>query len=622
MKKSTQNIAAKAVRAVACLIKVKMGELETVFGDGVDAGADYFINNLPSPKTVQEVLEDCKLKELRIPADHYDIVRETVEYIIKETPGLIDSDFKECAYDIKKLICMIWKHYEDEHKNDFDNVTKNSVTKGLTAYFEHIIDQLCQDHSFVQNAFVKTYKNERQLNKHEQDISKIKNILNTILHDLKQLYQDTKPQSLAGAWPDCRAWWILKGRPRQDFGLMDDRYSIQLFALLLGMTDSYNIILASIRSEGLCTRLNQILEAYRNKNSISANHFPYGYWTSFDNQFPDVLDDFLPINGGVVLNICTDNLNIVEDFVLKALELKKSKEYAFPVIFNLWSENPTQAVDVVSKIQEKWNCPIKAEFLSTISYDKLCEEKNVNSTSLQDWKNQLDHICSNYSSGNLQAERDTNPSLWWAAIQQLAASPNSVDKINGFLAARPLHSAIQRWLDFVSPVLFSEIQDTLLLQQMIPAKDWDMLYLEIFFWLKKYDERTKMSWSNVLSQIEQFCFSSDISILTNPPKDRGEQEKKEFDTYAIAVWSRYALKEEFEQMLPVVKKEPLLFWAAIINSNYGIDYILDMIADPQKQKLPSKILNQTEIFGNDTLLELDTAPIRDFVRNYEMGCNI
>lgn len=614
MKESTK-------KRTSILIKLSVWPIKKLFpyellDDGIESAADYIIDKLPEPLSVEDVLEDSKLRELRIPENLYELVRLNVKEIL-DNFDFDNSKLEQFDYDTSEATDILWEQYGE--KNNFSDQEKDAIRKGLCYYLNRVAIVLFDDKNYNLQFIQKICKTESM---QQIDIEKLKIVIEEIKRKLLS-FEDLSPQRLTDAWPDCQAWWLLSGKKAVRYGHMDDRYSIKLFALLLGMTDPYNIIIASRRPDGLCTRLNRILKDYCDKKQITLSSIPHGYWTSFDNRIPDSLCGLSSEIRGIVFNICADDFYLASELVSNAIEQKKRENPVFPFVFNIWSDDPLTAVSTTCKIQSHNNFCGNVEFLSTISYDILCEdEKPISQKNLQA---EFRHLCCNGLTlenqlSQLMYIRDNTPQIWWKIIDELACSNDLDENFLGFLTARPLHSAVQKWLSMVSNNIFSQIKNSYSLPQKLSPEDRDFLYFEVTFLLQKCNPWEREIWKQAQSNLRCFCSDSIATFLSDTDNYSNGQDYLHLDSFTIALWARYASQEAFEKMLPNLRRDdPILYWNAIVNSNYGTNCILDMLADPITQRQLSIIINQTESIqnNNDYYLNMDAYPIRDSIRSYQ-----
>lgn len=579
--------------------------------DGVDATSDYLIETLHEKVSVNEILNDSKLAELGIDISSYDFVRENIELMLDKC-DFNDFMLRQYGFNIPKMAIGIFEQYAP--KEDYSDIEMGAILKGMQIFLSEAISIFLENKSFIWQCFESISKTQEE-NKRE-----LERKLEKAFEEIKREIQPVVSSSglLTDAWSNLSAWWLLSGRNVNQYGFVNDRYSIKLFTLLLGMTDPYNIIIASNRPKGLCAGLNQVLNDYRNKNQVVLDIIKDGRWSEFDDRFPDALRDNLPSKTmGVVLNLYADDSCPINSLVLNAIEKKKNENVDLPMVINIWFKNPSKALSVLQDIKNYNACSVNAEYLSVIPCDALCiNESTIDAPepfchdrmSLKECERELINLY------------NKEPCKWWRTIEWLARSNDINDNLLGFLAARPIHNAVQMWLSNISGDIISQIINSDSLSQMLSSEDKNYLYFAVYYKFKICDPQNKSTWKSIQTDLEDFCSKSAVIFLSMDNNRDGEQNNLTLDNFTIANWARFVPQETFESMLPYIKQENLtFFWIALVNSEHGISHILNMRDDQKKRNILSAIINQTETnFNNDFYLEMDTIPIRDSIRSYKM----
>ena len=408
-------------------------------------------------------------------------------------------------------------------------------------------------------------------------------------------------------WPELRAWWLNR---REKSWIMDDRYSLMLMPFLLGRSDKYLLFIASSRHDGLCRRLNKIVEENSSKIVFSRER-----WYSWDNRFPDDFPSFHGESYGLILNICVDEDGPSRQLIDAALK----QWHALPgnpcLIVNLWSEDRMQAIRFSRLLQLTIRNRPSAEFLSVISYDDLLAADASEPLDIYAHPGNFDgNEPFERKQQRLVAVQKTSIKRWRALLIQLCGpceEKNLEPVLLGLWGALPSGTVLRECLEAVDPEDLAKTLSWYIWR--LGDRDLNILYCEIQRLPPATLEHSETEWDNLREKIAGRIGKNTASFLS------GNTDNPEAaDPYAVARWAMDASRKEVGSVLKKLQtpQNPIpvhvQYWAALLNTPFATEFFLELLSRPGAAGFMQAVLNQ-ECSNCGPVLENRIAPIRAFI---------
>lgn len=155
-----------------------------------------------------------------------------------------------------------------------------------------------------------------------------------------------------------KAWWLIKNSDGHT--VISDQYSVILAVLLLGITKSADIILASPWKNGLAECLQEETGKYEKEFPSWSGR----QWVEYeDGAMPDW--QMLQPRTGVIISIYAGNRSDI--LFAELLTGRKRLQDDILVMWNIWSEQPEQAVSQALRAGGKFEPGIRADVLTVFS---------------------------------------------------------------------------------------------------------------------------------------------------------------------------------------------------------------------------------------------------------------
>ncbi len=180
----------------------------------------------------------------------------------------------------------------------------------------------------------------------------LKKICISIRHNERNLYKATSMSLYQ------KAWWLINNPDGNT--IISDQYSIILATLLLGITGSADIILASPWESGLAECLREETVKYKKQFPLWLGRD----WTEYaDGAQPDW--EMLEENAGVAVSVCAEDYSDISFAELLTGRRKRQKDIL--VLWNIWSEHPEQAVNNAVRASERFEPGAGKDLLTVFS---------------------------------------------------------------------------------------------------------------------------------------------------------------------------------------------------------------------------------------------------------------
>lgn len=423
-----------------------------------------------------------------------------------------------------------------------------------------------------------------------------------------------------------QAWWLPDSTSYDECGLMDDRYSINLQALLLGMTDFYTVVLASVWKGGIGRSLENQIYQYISEHAQDYSRKLRQQWFEYDEYFPKHTIN-IEQKYGIVINLCIDGKKPYEvrQRIVDILHQREERVKECKLIININSSDPRSAFDALYGVWETraQRTEESIDFLSAISYSMLAEQRReVSWQEVKQVKERLERMELPEMSKELIMYRDMKTSIWWKVLEDMTESENQEEILLGFQVAKSYHPAMECWIGRLK-VRWCEKwrKNPEELRCRLSLEDIDLLCWELYLYQKGCAQDTAIRWRNLLNELKDYS-SESIRRLLDMLLCRNEVMHLEvtlLQPQEVVRWACTAEKEEFEQSLPSLKTNKVYYLSAIVNSIYGLKYVLNEIYDQRQSTYVGNVLNQKVSGTKDIYQKEDAAYIRSIVRRRRKG---
>ena len=396
-------------------------------------------------------------------------------------------------------------------------------------------------------------------------------------------------------------WWLPESTAYYGDGLMDDRYSINLQALLMGMTDSYTVVLASVWNGG-------IGRGFKNHQQ----------WFEYDEYFPEHKIN-LDQTHGIVVNLCSDEKKPYEIIqrVSDILRLREENATKCKLIVNIYSFEPRSAFDALYKVWEMKGNEKSIDFLSAISYSMLAEQ--MNDAALEEVsqiKDRLERLDFPEMTRELITYRDVKTAVWWKVLKDIIEFGNQDDVLVAFQAAKSYRPAIEYWINGLKVKWLAEWREHP--EELIcklESEDIDLLCWELYLYQKKCKQDKVVRYRDLLYRLLDYSTESVKNLLETLLSNEVIHVENGFvQPRDVARWARTAEQEEFERNIASLKIGKTYYWSAILNSIYGLQYVMNEIQNQRQSIYLGEILNQNVSNIKDICQKEDIEYKRSIIR--------
>lgn len=409
-----------------------------------------------------------------------------------------------------------------------------------------------------------------------------------------------------------QAWWLLESPFSEKYGFMHDRYSINLLSLLLGMSDSYMVVLASLWDSGIGESLEAVVNGYLYKSAQKESGF-FLQWKEYKEELPGT-DQGNDRCDGIVVNIHADTNNkyLLGGKVKDILYQKTIDQAEYKLILNIWSDEPITAIRAVRRIQEECENQEDIDFLSVISYQMMSHSGGDTAYDLHSHIDRIQGLPFDNAAKEMLHYKDGNTEVWWNMLSHMAKSGDEENALLGYLSAKTYHPAVQRWLKALFREWYKNMPDIL---GKVNPEDIDTLTWEVYLCSRNggSDEETK--WKEFLNALKELCSSSMFNLLEGlEDGNLADYLKKDsVNPLDVVRWARVGNAEEIRQLIPLLKEKRPYYWGLITNSIGGEQFILEEVIK-NKSKYAEGVLNQTVKGNIDIYQEEDTRYTRSLIR--------
>ena len=421
-----------------------------------------------------------------------------------------------------------------------------------------------------------------------------------------------------------QAWWMPESIIINEDGLMEDRYSVNLQSLLLGMTDPFTVILASVWKNGIGKSLEKRVGKYMSEHGDNDLRESRWQWIEYDEYFSDSETD-LCTKDGIVVNLHAEDKNIYEfrQRILKILYLREEKSKESKLIVNIWSHSPREAFNALESIWgEKRTLEFNIDFLSTVSYSMLATQgKGVPWQDIRQTENRLSRMEGSDKKKELILCKDMETAVWWRLTDIMAGSESQEDVLLCYQSVKSCHPAMRRWIGGLR-IRWCEIwrKHSEELINRLNEEDIDSLCWEIYLFQRGCQKDHAVRWQGLLDELKKYASGSVRNLLdmVSGQEDTSSLESFKVRPEDIARWARTATREEFRNSIPFLMKSRSYYWSAIISSIHGSDYVLQEIWGEGRNVYAEKILNQNVSGKSDIYLDEDAEYMRRLIRRENM----
>ena len=351
------------------------------------------------------------------------------------------------------------------------------------------------------------------------------------------------------------AHWLLDKGGDASKDLLDDRKTINLASLLFGMTDSYVVVLATVWRNGIAAAMERILDEFAAKDNRRRESLGFPMWKEQSSL------NYTERQGeGLVMNIKA----VRPDLLSRVREiLKRHENENMPLILNVWSDRPEEALSAVAGIYEDSKLRTLADYLSVVE----CRQQSV--------------------------EKD----------------------FSGYQTAQTSRTAIQQWLGAQSAETAEALFQSESMYGVLDQDKIDDLTVHLWIFMRDhfnneehilwdYFQRMRGNCSEhtlqLLNVLEGQCEMNHIADLLKP----GD----------IQVWAELAAGSDFEKGIRDNCGNPVFYWIAIMRNVNGCEYVLRERLDRRNDRFISRLLDRFPNRDRDEIIETQASFIRDYLR--------
>lgn len=126
--------------------------VQALADQGIDIGSDELSQYLEkAQKELSQVLPDKSLKEMKVPEDYIDYIKEEIKGLLRSIS--IDEDLlRNCHYDAKSLVEVLYKKYKRQKKDCVE--CESEIQKILYAMSEKAISLEKERDGFIADSMV------------------------------------------------------------------------------------------------------------------------------------------------------------------------------------------------------------------------------------------------------------------------------------------------------------------------------------------------------------------------------------------------------------------------------------------------------------------------------------
>lgn len=399
--------------------------------------------------------------------------------------------------------------------------------------------------------------------------------------------------------------WLLNCN-RKSEGLMDDQKVVNLASLLLGMTDAYAVILATTWRNGIAYALEKILNQFADRNHLERENLPFPKWREVQN-----LNYLAQVGEGIVVNIMASQ----QDIVPRIGDMLRKYE-AVPLIVNIWSEKPAEALEATASIHENPQLQGKADFVSLIDYNTKLDIRTQRTTDIA--KNHLEQLkCKGVKEKTmcLLKYKDQNTRLWWDLIPEFAAEKDVEENFIGYMIAQSSEAAVQRWLNALAYEEIEKLFKDDILYSLFKQDKIDDLVVHLWRYIRKFPNYGYCAWEDCFQRVRKCCSEHTTQLLEVL---EGECEMNDsvdmFTPENIRIWADLVKSTDFERDIGKVQRNQAFYWIAIMRNINGAEYVIKERMKQQNQRFVSKLLNRAPKKESDEFIEDRTNYIRKYIR--------
>lgn len=556
-----------------------------------------------------------KVKAFRFPSGYYDTYLsgwgypETMSNTEEDKMGMADS-FRESLpfegnakkYD-KEYQEILFQYHEERSQRDLDGLSGT----GLFAQPDLFFGVLSRD---AGNEYSGSYTWVTAWQSFEEILGTLRNV------GYERYIRASEVVDL-----NRQVWWLPESSAYYECGLMDDSYSINLQALLLGMTDSYTVVFASVWKGGIGESLEKQIHLNKLENLFSNCREWKQLWFEQDERFPEH-DVGIEQAQGIIVNLCADKKEPYEimEQVSDILRHREETMKECKLIININSNNPKIAFKALYQVWEMKSNRMDetVDFLSAISYAMLeVQENEVTWTEVGQIKSRLERMELIEMTRELIEYRDVKTDVWWKVLEGVVKSENEEEVLLGFHISKVYHPAMEFWISRLHAKWLAKwINRPEELRNRLSTEDIDLLCWELYLYQKGCTRELSVRHCHLLDKLKDYSSESVKNILDMlmNEKEKNELEKIFLQPTEVIRWAHTAGKEEFERNIPLLKSKKVYYWSAILNSVYGLRYVMDEIRDRGQSAFLGEILNQKVKDTKDIYQREDTEYIRSIIR--------
>ncbi len=409
---------------------------------------------------------------------------------------------------------------------------------------------------------------------------------------------------------NVRGRWLLHPNGKypngKSGGLMDDRNAVNLASLLLGMTDAYTVILATTWRKGIALSLEKMLNEFADRNHSERGKLPFPKWREAPS--PDA-----PVQAGEGVAV---NLAASRQDILPRVEELLARYQKVPLIVNIWSERPAEALEAVADLYEK-GLRGRADFLSVIGYEEKMDRGASRMTeAAADCLKQLKCKKINKKTALLLRYKEQDTGLWWNIIAQLAEEADAGENFIGYRIARSSGKAVQRWFEAHRGDGVEKLFTEDILYHLFEQEEIDDLAVYLWAYLRELADRESGGWEDCFAQVRDCCSEPRAALLAVL---EGECEIRcmmdRLSPGDIQIWADLAEPADFAGSIGELSAaNQAFYWIAVMRNRGGAEFVMRERLKRQNERLISQILNRVLGQDGDELIRERAPYIRSHIR--------
>lgn len=404
---------------------------------------------------------------------------------------------------------------------------------------------------------------------------------------------------------NVRGHWLLNIQNESARDLIDDREVINLASLLFGMTDAYTVILASTWKKGIASTLERMIYEFAAKNNQKREDLPFPKWKEASH-----LTDTAEQGEGLVVDIAASR----SDLLVRIREiLQRCKNKNIPLIVNVWSERPEEAISAVASVYEKSELQCMGDYISMI--DDSVISKNVwyyAEESPDICLQKREDIDQQVGRHVFLTDKDYNAEHWWSLILQTAKSGFAENNLKGYRLAKSSKDAVQHWIGAQSEESIQKLFEYEIVFNLLEQDEVDELTMYLWRFIKAHPENIVIR--KFFDRIKNNC-SLHVTQLINVLEGQCDIQDIVDSLYPtdIQIWSELVENDNFRSSVEKIKGHNF-YWIAIMRGLNGYEYVMRERITHKSGRFMSRLLNRNSQKDDDELIEAQASYIRGFLR--------